>query len=207
MSNPPTTATQRRPGRPRTVSDEAIYAAAVDVLADHGVSGLTLARVAERLHVTPAAVRQRFGSKKGLLTEVARQRTSGVEAGFELAGRSQPTRLQALEAALLARIEGLTDPRRLANAVSTYVDSASDPDLRAYFADELAAMEREVGRLLEEAHAAGEFDREAGPTLASTVFAAFEGVVTLWAIAPRGRVEDRVHETLEVLLGAFSPAR
>jgi AcrR family transcriptional regulator len=204
----PDAAPARRLGRPRTVSDEDIYRAAIAVVADHGVAGLTLARVAELLHVTPAAVRQRFGSKKGLLTEIARRRTSGVEAGFALARAAEPTALQALEAALMARIEGLAEPRRLANAIATYVDSGGDPDLRAYFESELTEMERGVGRLLEEARAAGEVDVEVTPALASAVFAAFEGVVTLWAIAPRGRVEDRVHETLEIVLGrAFARPR
>jgi AcrR family transcriptional regulator len=207
MSNQNGAASPRRPGRPRTVSDDDIYLASISVVAEHGVTGLTLGRVASLLHVTAAAVGQRFGSKKGLLTEIARRRTSGVEAGFERARATQPSTLQALEAALLARIEGLTEPRRLANAISTYVDSGGDPDLRAYFEDELAAMERGVGRLLGQARAAGEIGVEVTPELASAVFAAFEGVVTLWAIAPRGRVEDRVHETLEVVLGAFPPAR
>ncbi len=200
---PDSTAPARRPGRPRTVSDGDIYMASVAVLADHGVAGLTLARVSGRLGITPAAVRQRFGSKRGLLAEVARRRTSGVEEGFAVARAAQPSALQALEAALLGRVEGLAEPTRLANAISAYVDSASDPELRSYFEDELTRMEAGVAALLQEAHAAGEMEAAATPELASAVFAAFEGVVTLWAIAPRGRVEDRVHETLEVVLGAF----
>jgi AcrR family transcriptional regulator len=183
------------------MSDEAIYAACVSALADHGYGGLTLARVAERLGVTPAAVRQRFGSKKGLLLDLARRRTSGVEAGFALSRQTQPSMLQALEAGLLVRIEGLDDPARLANAISAYVDGAGDPDLRACFEAELTAMERGVGLLLLDAVRTGEIGPEIAPGLAAAVFAGFEGVVTLWALAPRGRVQDRVHETLEIVIG------
>ncbi len=128
-----------------------------------------------------------------------------MEEGFALACQEQPSRLQALEAALLMRIAGLEEPRRLANAISAYVDSAGDPDFRAYFDGELTAMERCVRDLLEEARAAGEIDIEVTPELASAVFAAFEGVVTLWAIAPRGLVVDRVHETLEIVLRRALP--
>jgi AcrR family transcriptional regulator len=195
----------RRPGRPRSISDEAIYLAAVGVLAEHGSNGLTLARVAEALSVTPAAVRQRFGSKRGLLLDMARRRTSGVEAGFALAREKHASRLQALEAALLTRIEGLEQPVRLANAISAYVDNAADDELRALFDAELTEMEGSVGRMLDEAAEAGEIDR-ATPELASAVFAAFEGALTIWAIAPRGRVEDRVHEALQVVLGRKFPA-
>lgn len=198
----------RKPGRPRTVTDDAIYAAAVGVLADHGLAGLTLGRVAERLGVTAAAVRQRFGTKDGLLAEVARRRTSGVGECFAVAARSQPTSLQALEAALLSRVEGLDEPRRLANSISTYVDSATDPSLQAHFRDELGGMEDGVLELLHRAHGDAEIDRLPTPALASTVFAAFEGVVTLWAIAPRGFLRDRVHEVLEIVIGTpFEPAR
>ena len=197
----------RKPGRPRTMSDEAIYWAAVGVLAEHGSNGLTLARVAEALGVTPAAVRQRFGSKRGLLLDMARRRTSGVEAGFAEAGERHESRLQALEAALLARISGLEEPVRLANAISAYVDNAADPDLRALFDGELTEMERCVHSMLVEAARAGEIDRPPTPELASAVFSTFEGVLTVWAIAPRGSVRDRVHEALVVVVGReFGPA-
>jgi AcrR family transcriptional regulator len=194
------------PGRPRTVSDAAIYAAAIGVIADHGARGLTLARIATALAVTPAAVRQRFGSKRGLLLEIARRRTSGVEEGFQSARAAHASPLAALEAALLARAAGFDDPVRLANATSAYIDNTGDPELRAYFRGELVEMERCVLELLTEAVAAGELDRPATHELASTVVAAFEGVLLVWAIAPRGRVEDRVREALGVVLGRQLPA-
>ncbi len=201
MSNDEVGSQTRKPGRPRTMSDEAIFWASVSVLADHGSGGLTLARVAGALGVTPAAVRQRFGSKRGLLVDMARRRTSGVEAGFVAASEAYEGRLQALEAALLTRIAGLEEPVRLANAITAYVDNAADPDLRALFDGELVEMERCVLSMLCEAAAAGEIDRPATPELASAVFATFEGVLTVWAIAPRGDVRERVHAALEVVLG------
>ncbi len=191
---------RRRPGRPRIVSDDAIYAAAVGVLAEHGSSGLTLARLAAVLGVTPAAVRQRFGSKRGLLLDMARRRGTGVEPSFAAARAAHDSPIEALSAALLARLEGLSEPARLANAISAYVDNAHDHELRALFAAELTLMERCVGELLVEAVDAGEIDGPVTPQLTATVFAAFEGALTIWAIAPRGRLEDRVRETLDTIL-------
>jgi AcrR family transcriptional regulator len=182
------------------MTDDAIYGAALTVLADRGSAGLTLARLAAALGVTPAAVRQRFGSKRGLLLEMARRRASEVEAGFSDARAGHRSRLDALEAALLARLVGLTEPVRLANAISAYVDNAGDPELRALFDAELTAMERCVGVLLEEAADAGEIAGPVTPQFTSALFAAFEGALTVWAIAPRGQVEDRVRETLDVVL-------
>jgi AcrR family transcriptional regulator len=182
------------------MSDEAIYVAAVGVLAERGSNGLTLARVAGALGVTPAAVRQRFGSKRGLLLGLARRRASGVQAGLAAAKERQGARLDALEAFLMGRIEGLDDPVRLANAISAYVDNAGDAELRALFEGELAEMGRCVGELLADAAAAGELSAPVTPALTSTVFAAFEGALTIWAIAPRGTVDERVHEALAVVL-------
>jgi AcrR family transcriptional regulator len=191
----------RRPGRPRTISDDALYAAAVEVLAKHGSRGLTFARVAAGLGVTPAAVRQRFGSKKGLLLEMARRRASGVTTTFGSAGAANGSRLDALEAALLGRIEGLDDPDQLANAMSVYTDNAHDPELRAIFQEELTEVERCIGELLRQAADAGEISRPVTAELVSVVFMAFYGAVTVWSIAPRGSVRDRVGEALTELLG------
>jgi AcrR family transcriptional regulator len=190
----------RRPGRPRTISDDAIYAAAFGVLASHGSRGLTLSRVAVELGVTPAAIRQRFGSKRGLLLEMAGRRASGVEATFLAARAAHGSKLDALEAALLARTEGLDDPDRLANAMSAYTDNARDPELRALFQGELTEVERCVGELLREAAEAGEISGPVTPQLVTVVFAAFEGALTVWSIAPRGSVGERVREALAVLL-------
>jgi AcrR family transcriptional regulator len=205
MSKPSDAGSSRLPGRPRTVSDDALYGACLAVLAEHGSVGLTLARVASVLGVTPAAVRQRFGSKRGLLLEIARRRAAGVAAGVEAARRRPGSRVDALEAFLMGRIEGLDEPVRVANAITAYVDNAADPDLRVLFDDELTEMERGIGKLLAEAAEAGEIEGPVTSTFTSAVFAAFEGVVTIWAIAPRGRVRERVHETLAVVLGRSVP--
>jgi hypothetical protein len=132
---------------------------------------------------------------------MARRRTTGVEESFAAVRARQTSPLAALEAALLLRIEGLTEPVMLANAISAYVDNAGDAELRTLFEKELTAMERCVGELLAEAAEAGEISGPVTPQFTAAVFAAFEGAITIWAIAPRGRVEDRVREALSVVIG------
>jgi AcrR family transcriptional regulator len=125
-----------------------------------------------------------------------------VAATFSAARAGNQSGLDALEAALLGRTEGLDDPDRLANAMSVYADNAHDPALRAIFHEELAEVERCIGELLREAGDAGEISRPVTPELVSVVFMAFYGAVTVWSIAPRGRVGERVREALAVLLGS-----
>jgi AcrR family transcriptional regulator len=192
---------KRQPGRPRVMSDDAIYLAGLQVLAVHGSDGITLGRVAQILGVTPAAVRQRFGSKRGLLVEMSKRRVEQTELRFSAARAAFTSPMDALHAAFVAEMDQIGEPQQIANAFSAYTDNIGDPEMRAAFAAELAAMERHVGELLNEAVACGELDRPVTPRLVSTVLAAVEGTMLIWAIAPRGDIKGRIHEAVEVALG------
>ena len=192
---------KRQPGRPRVMSDDAIYLAGLQVLAVHGSDGITLSRVAQILGVTPAAVRQRFGSKRGLLVEMSKRRVEQTELRFSAARAAFSSPLEALQAAFVGEMDQIGEPQQIANAFSAYTDNIGDPEMRAAFATELAAMERHVGELLNEAVACGELDRPVTAQLVSTVLAAVEGTMLIWAIAPRGDIKARIREAVEVTLG------
>lgn len=194
----------RQPGRPRVITDDAIYLAGLQVLAAHGSEGLTLSRVAVILGVTPAAVRQRFGSKRGFLVEMARRRVEQTERRFAAARAAFSSPLAALNAAFVAEMDEIGEPRQVANAFSAYTDNISDDEMRACFATELDSMERHISELLNEAVACHEVAGPVTPKLVSTVLAAVEGTMLIWAIAPRGEIKARIHEAVEVVLGRAS---
>ena len=183
------------------MSDDAIYLAGLQVLAVHGSEGITLGRVAQILGVTPAAVRQRFGSKRGLLVEMSKRRVEQTELRFSAARAAFSSPLEALQAAFVGEMDQIGEPQQIANAFSAYTDNIGDPEMRAAFATELAAMERHIGELLNEAVACGELDRPVTAQLVSTVLAAVEGTMLIWAIAPRGDIKARIREAVEVTLG------
>jgi AcrR family transcriptional regulator len=187
------------------MTDEAIYIAGMTVLAQYGSEGLTLARLATVLGVTPAAVRQRFGSKRGLLVDMARRRAEQTEMRFAAARASSSSPLEALRAGFVAEMDMVTEPRQIANAFSAYTDNLDDPEMRAAFAAELAAMERHVGELLAEAVARGELAVPVTPQLVSTLVAAAEGTMLVWAIAPRGAIKARIYEAIDTVLGLGRP--
>lgn len=197
----PESAPKRQPGRPRVMSDDAVYMAGLQVLAMHGSAGLTLGRVAEILGVTPAAVRQRFGSKRGFLVEMAKRRVEQTEHRFSAARAAHSSPLAALQAAFIAEMDQIGEPQQVANAFSAYTDNIDDPEMRATFALELAAMEKHIGELLQEAVRAGELRAAVTPQLISAVLAAVEGTMLVWAIAPRGDIRARIREAVEVVLG------
>ena len=198
---PETEGARRQPGRPRVISDDAIYMAGLAVLAVHGSEGITLGRVAEVLGVTPAAVRQRCGSKRGLLVEMSKRRIGQTERRFAAARAACSSPLEALQAAFVAELDQIAEPQQIANAFSAYTDNIGDPEMRAAFATELAAMERHIGELLAEALARGEIEGPVTPQRVSTVLAAVEGTMLIWAIAPRGDIKLRIHEAVQVALG------
>jgi AcrR family transcriptional regulator len=163
---------KRQLGRPRVMSDDAIYLAGLQVLAVHGSDGITLGRVAKVLGVTPAAVRQRFGSKRGLLVEMSKRRIAQTERRFASARAAYSSPLEALQAAFVAELDQIGEPQQVANAFSAYTANIGDEEMRAAFATELATMERHIGELLHEAVACGELVGPITSQLVSAVLAA-----------------------------------
>jgi AcrR family transcriptional regulator len=85
-----------RTGRPRAVSDEAIFEAVTVVVSEVGPTGLTLAAVADRVGLSAPALTQRFGSKRNLLLAYAGAAAGGVDDLFARVRRSSPSALAAL---------------------------------------------------------------------------------------------------------------
>lgn len=87
-----------------TRSAQALVAAAVDLIADSGLDGLTLSRVARRAGVSRATAYREFGDKQGLIGAVAQHQVqamilatvAGVDMGSEPAMIVRSTVLFAL---------------------------------------------------------------------------------------------------------------
>jgi len=62
----------RGPGRPSTGARERVLAAALETLLEEGYAGLTYAKVAVRAGENKSLISYYFGSKQGLVSEVAR---------------------------------------------------------------------------------------------------------------------------------------
>lgn len=191
---------RRAPGRPRRVSDEEIYVATLTAMADFGAAGLTLARVAERVGVTAAAVRQRYGSKHALLVAMARMRQVQTQSRFDAARAAHPSPLAALEAAFVAELWMVERPEQVGHIFSAYTELASDPEIGRLFGEEIRGMARETERFLRDAFAAGEIDADVTPGLAQAVVAVAEGTMLLWSLAPDGDLSERVVAAIGAVL-------
>lgn len=170
------------------------------MLADEGAAGLTLARVAARVGVTAAAIRQRYGSKRQLLLFVARERVAETRNRFEEARRAHGSALAGLGAALTAELGLIERPAQLAHFFSAYTELVSDPDVGAAFTQEIAEMTRQTERFLRDAASAGEIEPDPPPALAGAVLAVAEGTMLLWALSPDGDVSERVRAAVGAVL-------
>src|SRR5262245_18011029 len=121
-----------RLGRPRQVEDDAVFTAMARVLNRVGWPRLSLALVAQEVHVTSGALRQRFGSKHGLLVAfnawVLTALPAQAEAAAAEGGAGSP--LERLRRLFFGWVGPYASREQLANALTAITEAARDPVLR-----------------------------------------------------------------------------
>jgi AcrR family transcriptional regulator len=186
------------------MSDEAVLAATGEVIAKHGLTHLTLALVAEEAGLSPAAIVQRFGSKRGMLLAFARQAAPATRGPFERARASCDSPLAALRAGLAGFVAGVRSRTELANHMTLLELDIADPEFRPHAEEHARIMRQEIAALLGEAVTAGEL--EAGidaERLARAVHVTFNGAQISWALLGEGTLADALRIDLDHLLSPY----
>ena len=114
------------PSGPYSAPQARIIAAAVDLFADHGVSGTSLQMIADAIGVTKAAVYHQFKTKDGIVLAAAEAELARLEVALAAADR-EPSPARAREV-LVTQIVDLAVERR--HAVSVIL---SDPVIVPFF--------------------------------------------------------------------------
>jgi AcrR family transcriptional regulator len=188
--------------RPRTVDDAHILAAAAEAIGEHGPAGFTLAAVADKVGLSPATLIQRFGSKRGLLLELAEAGPAWAEAKFRAASARHTSPRKALVAALKAMTASVASPEAMANNLAFLQIDLRDPDFHRLALAHATAFRQEIEATLNEAKQAGELSRATDTRrLAEAIEAVYNGALITWAIHRKGRVENHLAKQLETLLG------
>jgi AcrR family transcriptional regulator len=195
-----------RTGRPRSVSDEAIFEAVTAVVTEVGPSGLTLAAVADRVGLSAPALAQRFGSKRGLLLAYAEAAATSVDDVFTRVRHASPTALTALRVALPELTAGIDSREAVANHLAFLHLDLTDPQLGAHAVKQSRLFRRALTRLLEEAIASGEIDHTDPAELADTVYTIYNGALVTWAIDGTGSLARWLSERLDRVLAHHQPA-
>lgn len=194
--------------RPRKASDDVVFAAAHRVMSRVGAGELTLAHIAAEAGVTPGALVQRFGSKKGLLLRLSAglpEWTRRLFAQFRRTHRSPLGALRAYAECVALMGEG---PGGLAHHLGYLQLDLSDPDLHRHVKAQARATRRAIHALLDDAIAAGELAPATDTrALARTVEAIVVGSLFTWAFYRKGRVTTWVQHDLDTVLGPYLTSR
>ena len=194
--------------RPRLASDEEILAGALRAITRLGPVRLTLADVAREVGLSPAALVQRFGSKRQLLLALAGQAPEGNDALFRSLREANPSYLQALLAmADCMALMGAT-PEEISNTLAFLQIDLTDPEFHRLALRSSASVHAGIRALIKDAVRAGELARCNADRLAHALQAAMNGSLLNWAIHRQGTLQAWIRRDLETVLASYTiPAK
>jgi AcrR family transcriptional regulator len=193
--------------RPRTRDDAAILAAATTAIIRLGPAKVTLADVAREAKLSPAALVQRFGSKRGLLLALAKSAVDGVEACFAAVRSAHPAPLDALIAAATDMTRFVQGPEEMANHLAFLQMDLSDPDFHRLALDNAARIRAGYVALLNDAVVEGELARCDTARLGAAIESMSGGSLIAWAIHRRGDATAWVRKDIETLIAPYRETR
>jgi AcrR family transcriptional regulator len=171
-----------RRGRPRIVQDEDVFEAMTRVVLRVGLPHLSINEVAADIGVTPAALRQRFGSKAELLHAFHAWSTERVRHMMDSAEHADRTPLDALKTVVQWSVPTIESPAQLLNAVSMLTDSAADDEARRQIGDRLGLAAERTTELVRRAIAARQIDYPDAAELSARMQEALIGACIMWAL-------------------------
>ncbi|MEU0486035.1 TetR/AcrR family transcriptional regulator [Streptosporangium sp. NPDC006013] len=188
--------------RPRTVSDEAIFAAVAGVVSRVGPARLTLAAVAKEAGLSPATLVQRFGSKRALLLGLHQGDTEHVRRRLRAAGPRNGI-LETLLDNLTDLAGPVSDPVAFSNHLAVLHQDLSDPEFHAQARAHARAMREEIHDLLARATEAGELLPTDLAQLARSVQSTYNGALVTWAIHREAPLETWLRRELDAVLAPW----
>jgi AcrR family transcriptional regulator len=189
--------------RPRRASDQDILMAAFRAIARLGPARLTLADVAKDVGVSPAAIVQRFGSKRALLLAAAADAAGGGQYIFPgLRARHRRPIDALLGLAECMTLMGTT-PEAIANNLVFFQVDLKDDEFHRHALAASGGMRAGIKALIRDAVAAGELVRCDASRLAAAVHATINGSVLNWSVHREGSLVAFVRRDLSTVLAPY----
>lgn len=190
--------------RPRSVDDAEIATALGRVIAKVGPAGLTLTRLAREAGLSPAALVQRFGSKRRMLVKLSRGAGDFRPLADALLAEGKPP-LEVVRALLLCFAGMGTTPTAMIHHFSAYLQiDLGDPVLRKYVVESGRRNERLVTELLDDAVRRGQVWCEDTPGLARVLWATVVGSLLSWATFREGKAAAWLSRDIDTMLRPFA---
>ena len=189
--------------RPRQASDQDILMAAFRAIARLGPARMTLADVAKDAGLSPAALVQRFGSKRALLLAAAADAAGGDQYIFPgLRARHRRPVDALLGLADCMTVIGTT-PEAIANNLTFFQVDVTDDEFHRHALAASRGMRNGIKALIRDAIAAGELTRTHAGRLASAIHATMNGSLLNWAVSRQGSLVAFVRRDLETVLAPY----
>ena len=190
-------------GKPRTLEfwdarREGLLRAARAELADSGVEGLTLERVARRAGVSKGAVQYAFGSKDQLLGELAHDTLFSIYSdGIAATREGEPIDLTDLVDALSRGLA--SDEGRLVALVALMATARRSEATRDALANFYVQTDARIAQSLTDAGITTSSDEELAKVVRGTRGAVL-GMFVHWVVHPQGRPLDEVAQEVRGML-------
>jgi AcrR family transcriptional regulator len=155
----------------RTVAEQRLLAAAAELIAEAGPSGITLANIGERAGYSRGLATHHFGSKGAMMQRLVDSVTTGFREQVFIESTSDTVLDQAL-GLVRAYFHELAQARPANRArLVLWADAVATgaPDIRPAMLASDRAFREELAKRIERGQAAGEFARSADPGVAATV--------------------------------------
>lgn len=188
--------------RPRKVSDEEVYAAAMRAMSRVGPGELTLAHIADEAGVTAGALVQRFGSKRQLLVTMSGLLSTATSEFFQQLRAQSESPLDVVRAYAECMAGMAPTPASLLRNFAYLQADLADPDIRRHIVAQSRAVRRELSALLEEAVSRGELSRDTDVVaLGRNIEALISGALLTWAFHEEGSAAAWLRSHIDALLG------
>jgi AcrR family transcriptional regulator len=193
--------------RPRLASDADILAAALRAMTRLGPVRLTLAAVAREAGLSPAALVQRFGSKRQLLLALAAQAPEGNDALFQNLRDANASHLQALLAMADCMAMMGSTPEEISNTLAFLQIDLTDPEFHRLALRSSGSVHAGIRALVKDAVHAAELIRCNADRLAHALHATMNGSLLNWAIHREGTLQAWIRRDLQTVLAPYVAPR
>jgi AcrR family transcriptional regulator len=185
--------------RPRTVSDEAVLDAVLELAARVGPAQVTFASAAAEAGLSPATLVQRFGTKRDLLLAADKR---GIDLWVGAMDRSTAASpLERVVEGLVLAVDPEATPERMANSVAMLQLDLADAEFHAETLRGARAVRASIERGLHAALEAGELRRGTDVAgLAKLVETTYHGAMMGWAIHREGTLAGWMREQVDAVL-------
>ena len=196
----------KRRGRPPTFDQKAALDVATEIFRRHGYEGTTIARLTERMGITPPTLYAAFGSKAGLYRKVFAHHREFGERPAQEPHVGSGTLYQTLERHLREAARRLTDPAGPPGcmvAIGSLQCAAENDGARETAASHRIADLEDLVRRIDVAKLAGELSEHCDARALGRFYAAVHQGMAVQAID--GAAEADLNAIAEIALTVWPP--